>query len=228
MSYYENYKEILDEIQKISSSSDIISVSKKHDFSVVEEAYLSGIRDFGENSIQEGLDKIIRWKEKFSDFVGTEKEARIHHIGPLQKGTLRKLFGNYHSTHGVGSESSLKELFKRSQKEDSTLRYFLQLNLTREESKHGFTKEEWIHLLPRLPEYQSETLVWDGLMTMGPSDGDPGETRKVFRELRGLRDEYAPGKKLSMGMSGDYRIAVEEGSDLVRIGTAIFGKRNYE
>lgn len=224
--YFERYTQIREEAIRISGNPQItlIAVSKRHPYETLRSAYLSGIREFGENSIQEGLGKIESWTKEFSNLTDA---PTFHHIGPVQSGTCRKLFGKFAYTHGVGSISGLKELSKRSRKEKSLLRFFLQANLTGEDSKHGFDSLAIRKLLSEIESYETGQLQFAGLMTMGPSDEDPILTRDVFRELRMLRDELCPGKKLSMGMSGDFRIALEEGSDCIRIGSAIFGERNY-
>ncbi len=221
----DTYRKLLEESIHISGNPkiQIIAVSKTQPFSVLKEAFEEGIRDFGENSIREGLVKIQGFHAALPDFPTSG--PRFHHIGPLQTGTLRKLFGNFASTQGVGSLNALKELLKRSEKEKSRLEYCIQLNLTGEESKHGFAIQEFYQLLETLKERETSQLRLCGLMTMGPSSGDPIETRKVFKTLRKIRDEINTSWKLSMGMSGDYRIALEEGADILRIGSAIFGER---
>ncbi|MCC5813614.1 MAG: YggS family pyridoxal phosphate-dependent enzyme [Leptospira sp.] len=229
MNFYQKYQDISQEISKSQPQKNIliIAVSKKHSYEVFEEAYKQGIRDFGENSIQEGLGKIERWRELNPDIAHTDREPHLHHIGPVQKGSLRKLFGNFVATHGVGSMNNWKELAKRSLKESHLLRCFIQLNLTLEDTKSGFLESEFLENISEIHALCNEKLIWEGLMTMGPSDGDIETTRNVFRKLQQIRNEYIPDKKISMGMTGDYKIAVEEGSDIVRIGTAIFGERKY-
>lgn len=229
MSYIDHYREIQNEISRLYPDRTvcIIAVSKKHSYETFAEAYREGIRDFGENSVQEGLSKIEMWRADNPHLAFTIDEPRIHHIGPVQKGTLRKLFGNFVSTHGVGSLNAWKELSKRSIKEKATLSCFFQLNLTREDTKSGFLSGELLDNREEIQSLTTDRLVHEGFMTMGPSNGDPDTTRQVFREMKEFRDKYFPGKKLSMGMSGDYLTAVGEGSDMVRIGTAIFGERNY-
>lgn len=217
----QNFLRIQHEIEGINSSKKcrIISVSKKQPQKFVRDALNSGIKEFGENKIQEGIEKFLPLKEE-----GFELE--LHHIGPVQTGTLRKLFGVFSFTHGVTSESSLIALLKESEKRKKSIGYFLEANLTDERSKSGFSKDALCEILKRISEYQGEYCFFAGLMTMGPSDGNVTKTREVFRELNSIRNVYCPNAKCSMGMSGDYKIAVEEGSDIVRIGTAIFGQRS--
>ncbi|MGE8722352.1 YggS family pyridoxal phosphate-dependent enzyme [Leptospira terpstrae] len=202
----------------------VIAVSKTKPYEVVREAYLQGIREFGENYIPEAISKFTKLREEFPESEGS---LHLHHIGPVQSGTLRKLFGVFSHTHGVGSISTLKELLKRAEKEKKTIRYLIQTNLTEENTKHGMGFETLRSMKGTLASYQNEYCIWEGFMGMGPSSGDWAETREVFSMLQELRDTYFPEKKLSMGMSGDYELAAELGSDYLRIGSKIFGERNY-
>ncbi|TGL90880.1 YggS family pyridoxal phosphate-dependent enzyme [Leptospira congkakensis] len=207
-----------------NKSPVLIAVSKTKPYEVVREAYLQGIREFGENYIPEAVSKFTKLREEFPEAVTSVK---LHHIGPIQSGTLRKLFGVFSHTHGVGSISSLKELLKRAEKEKKQIRYFIQTNLTEENTKHGMGFETLRSMKDTLTGYQNEFCIWEGFMGMGPSSGDLRETREVFSILAELRNTYYPDKKLSMGMSGDYEIACELGSDYLRVGSKIFGERDY-
>src|SRR5690606_25789844 len=109
----------------------------------------------------------------------------------------------------------------------STIRYFLQINATGESTKHGFSLEEIQKSKDDLQTYQNEFCIWEGFMAMGPSSGDPIETKETFKKINQFRKLVFPDKKLSMGMSGDYELALEEGSNFLRIGSLIFGDRNY-
>lgn len=218
MTLEENWKALKREVYSLNPSVKIIAVSKTKPKEVIEKALSIGIRIFGENRIQEGIQKFLPFRERGIDF-------ELHHIGPLQTGTLKKLFGLFSFTHGVGSISSLQELAKQSEKQKKGLGFFLQVNLTGETQKHGFSFHELLKLLQEIHKYETEFLRWEGLMTMGPSNEDPIQTRKVFSELQKIRKEFCPDKKLSMGMSGDFRIALEEGTDILRIGSRIFGER---
>ncbi|PJZ55804.1 YggS family pyridoxal phosphate-dependent enzyme [Leptospira barantonii] len=222
MGIRERYQEINEELKKLRPANPpvLIAVSKFQPLEKVKEAIEGGVSHFGENRIQEGL-------EKFSSWIGEKNSSLVlHHIGPVQSGTLRKLFSGYSYAHGVGSLATVNELLARAEKEQKQIRYFLQANLTGENSKHGFEKKELIAALEKKESLSNTFCKLEGMMVMGPSDGDPIGTRNVFRELSQIRKDYLPEGKLSMGMSGDYRIAVEEGSDFVRVGSAIFGERN--
>ncbi|WP_165780458.1 YggS family pyridoxal phosphate-dependent enzyme [Leptospira haakeii] len=220
MGVAENYRSIVQELESLKpiGAPTLISVSKFQPKEKVQEAISGGVIHFGENRVQEGI-------EKFSDLGKPEKDFILHHIGPVQSSHIRKYAGLYSFVHGVGSEKILEELRRRMDQDRWKIRYFLQVNLTEEDSKSGFSKEEVLELLRKKETLSSEFCVLEGFMTMGPSSGDSEETRKVFREIANIRKEFLPQGKLSMGMSGDYRIALEEGSDYLRIGTAIFGER---
>ncbi|MBE7410770.1 MAG: YggS family pyridoxal phosphate-dependent enzyme [Leptospiraceae bacterium] len=223
MSYIvENYKKVLEEIHssKSTPSPILIAVSKKQTLESIREAIQGGITIFGENKIQEGIEKFSKLKDEGFDF-------ELHHIGPLQTGNLRKLFGLFSYTHGVTSESSLKELLKEALKRKQPIRYFLEANLTDESSKSGFNRNALVETLKKISTFQNEYCIFEGLMTMGPTNEDPTITRNVFKDLNSIRKDFCPDSKCSMGMSGDYKIAIEEGSNFVRIGTLIFGKRSY-
>nr|WP_306819319.1 YggS family pyridoxal phosphate-dependent enzyme [Leptospira sp. id769339] len=207
----------MESLKKLGTPT-LIAVSKFQPKEKVQEAIAGGVIHFGENRVQEGI-------EKFSDLGKPEKDFILHHIGPVQSSHIRKYAGLYSFVHGVGSQKILQELKRRMDGDRWKIRYFLQVNLTKEDTKSGFSKEEVLVLLQKKETLSSEFCILEGFMTMGPSSGDPEETRKVFQEMAKIRKEFYPQGKLSMGMSGDYRIALEEGSDYLRIGTAIFGER---
>lgn len=223
MGIRENYDHIASELKKIRPENPpvIITVSKKQPVTKIQDALEHGLTIFGENQIKEGI-------EKFTPLFDSFPKIELHHIGPVQTGTLKKLFGIFSYTHGVGSESTLRELVKQSVSRKKKIGYFLQANLTEEDTKSGFERKDLLDVLKRINDFQTEFTFLAGLMTMGPTNEDKTETRRVFAELKKIRDEFCPGKKLSMGMSGDFQIAAEEGTDFVRIGTAIFGERNYQ
>ncbi len=202
----------------------VIAVSKTKPYETIRQAYLEGIRCFGENYIPEAIEKFTKLREEFPE---ANECVSLHHIGPTQSGTIRKLFGVFQFTHGVGSLSTLSELLKRADKEKKLIRYFLQCNLTGEESKHGFSIEEILANRDLLYKSENEFCKWEGFMGMGPSDGNEVGTRLAFQRLSDLRKEHFPEKKLSMGMSGDFEWAMEFGADYLRIGSLIFGERSY-
>lgn len=220
MSVFLQYQKILEEVRNLKpvESPEIIAVSKTKSVELIRKALVSGIHRFGENKISEALQKFNILKDEGHKF-------ELHHIGPVQTGTLRKLFSLFHFTHGIGSLSTLNELVKQSISRKYKIGYFLQVNTTLENAKSGFTELEAIQILKNLKIYDSEYAYFVGLMTMGPSNEDLVQTKQSFQKLNNLKKDYAPSAKLSMGMSGDFLIAVQEGSDFLRIGSAIFGDR---
>ncbi len=195
----------------------LVAVSKTKPIQLVEETISNGQKVFGENKIKEGI-------EKFSD-LKTRENLSLHHLGPVQSGTAKKLFGTFDYTHGVSSLSTLEFLLKESEKQKKLLKYFLQVNLTEEDSKNGFSEEELLPILTKLKSFENEYLLFEGLMTMGPTSEDPVLTRSVFQKLNSIRKSLIPSAKLSMGMSGDYKIALEEETDYIRVGSLLFGSR---
>lgn len=197
----------------------LIAVSKTHPAERITELLRAGHRDFGENRQSEARDKL-----PLVDLTGipADRGPVYHHIGPLQSGAARQISGLFEFAHGASSMSGIAALAKACEKRQDPMRYLIQLNLTQETSKlGGMTESEFCSgSWPSTPG-----LKLTGLMTMGPSDGDLVRTREVFRRLRILRDEFLPGGELSMGMSHDFEIALEEGATMIRIGSLIFGAR---
>lgn len=204
----------------------IIAVSKTHGPEQIRELIECGQRDFGENRQNEARDKfpLVHTAD-----LPPEAQPIYHHIGPLQSGSARQVCGLFDWVHGVGSLSALNALAKANEAQSAKgsgtpIRYLIQVQLTNEASKLGGTTPEELEALisarPRAP-----SLEWRGFMAMGPEAGSPTQIRTVFRSLRQLRDRYCPNGELSMGMSGDWQIAVEEGATMIRLGTALFGSR---
>lgn len=225
MEYGTKYKEILAEIRSLSPATDpiLIAVSKKQPYEVIKQAYNEGIRHFGENYIQEAVEK---FSKLFSEIPESKEQIKLHHIGPLQSGNIKKVVGFFQYVHGVGSLSALKELKKRAEKERQKIYFFIQLNLTNESQKNGIDPTEFLELKDSIRDINSELCQWEGFMVMGPSSGEAKETERVFESASNLRNSFSPKVKLSMGMSGDYLMATRYGSDYLRVGSLIFGERN--
>ena len=201
----------------------LMAVSKFHPLSAVEEAWKQGIRLFGENRVQEGT-------EKFAGFRESRGNAEVHLIGSLQRNKAGKAAGFFDCIQSVDREPLIHELGALTGAREKPLVILLELH-TGEESKAGFPDAGSLYRgVEKVFSYPG--LRAAGLMTMAPFTEDKRSVRGAFRTLRQTRDELEkrfpqPGgwPCLSMGMSGDFEIAVEEGSTLVRIGTAIFGER---
>lgn len=206
----------------------IIAVSKTHGPERIREMLDAGLRDFGENRQNEARDKF-----PLVDLSGLAPDALpvYHHIGPLQSGAARQIPGLFHWVHGASSFSALNSLHKAVRRfaDDGSdasflpLRYLIQVDLTGEASKAGGMAVDEVRNADAFPG--DDVMIFSGFMAMGPEDQDPVRTREVFQRLRELRDEILPGGELSMGMSGDWELAVEEGATMIRIGTALFGTR---
>lgn len=186
----------------------LVAVSKTVSPDLMLRAYELGVRDFGESRLQEAQTKVH----------SLPPDVTWHFIGKLQSNKARKVGGLFSVVHTIESENQLKELAKC----DRTLEGLIEVNIGREPQKAGVFSERLDETVRLLSHYNN--VRFRGLMTIGPETSDPEQSRQVFRELKGLGDKIGAGW-LSMGMSGDYVVAVQEGSTHVRIGSALFGER---
>ena len=197
---------------------ELVAVTKTHGPEVVRAAYDAGQRIFGENRVQELLAKAPE----------LPASARWHHIGHLQTNKVRKLLPHCELIHGVDSLALAREIDRIAGDLGVFPRVLLQVNPAREQTKFGVPVEE---VLPALREMaRLSRLSVEGLMAIPPPVKDPEESRPLFRVLRALRENCEqemgiPLPVLSMGMSGDFEVAIEEGATLVRVGSALFGSR---
>lgn len=200
----------------------LVGISKTHPPEAIRAAHAAGLRDFGENKVQEAVSKI----EALADLRAVG--LRWHLVGHLQSNKARRaaeLFGRIHSVDSAGLAARLD---RGAAEAGTVVSVLVQVELAGQESKSGLSESA---LLPALESMRGlSRLRVDGLMTMPPYADDPEAVRPVFRRLRALRDFAAErgllqGRELSMGMSHDCEVAVEEGATLVRVGTAIFGER---
>ena len=193
----------------------LVAVSKTHPADILREAIAAGVRVFGENKVQEGESKIVE--------LGRDA-AEWHLIGHLQSNKARKAVQLFDVIHSVDSLEIAKRLERICAEEGrESLSILVQVDLAGEETKSGIAETD----LPALLEFLHgcKHLNLDGLMVLPPFFEDPEVTRPYFRRLRELRDQLIPGGHLSMGMSHDFEVAIEEGATMVRVGTAIFGER---
>lgn len=203
-------------------SVTLIGVTKVFPVEYAEAAAMSGLKDLGENRVQELVPKI----ERFSS-LGID--ANWHLIGTLQKNKVKYIIGKNYLIHSVNSVELAEEISKRSVSNNVTSCILLQANVSGEESKHGFAPHELKPAIDKICNLPSINIC--GLMTMAPIETYEGEAREVFAKTRVIFEdlkEYTgleSWKVLSMGMSQDYKSAILEGSTHVRIGTAIFGNR---
>lgn len=197
-----NYLEI---VKQIPANVSLIVVSKTASVEAIRQVYDLGCLDFGENRVQDALAK--------RDVL--PKDIRWHFIGTLQKNKVKKVVGHFALIHSVDSVELAEEISKHKVPTD----ILLQVNTSGEASKQGFTPDDLVKNLSSIQQLPYITVK--GLMTMAPLTEDKEVIRKCFRDLRILRDRFGL-QELSMGMSHDYQIAIEEGATMVRIGTAIF------
>ena len=206
-------------------SCALIAVSKTKPLEDLREAYEAGIRDFGENKVQE-----IQTKQP-----EMPADTRWHMIGHLQSNKIKYIAPFVHLIHGVDSFKLLKEIDKVGKKINRAIPVLLQMHIAMEESKFGFDRAELEEMLTSAEFTNLSHVKIDGLMGMATFTENQEQIRQEFRGLKQLFDElksrnlpdFMKMTELSMGMSGDYQIAQEEGSTMVRIGSAIFGARNY-
>ena len=199
----------------------LLAVSKTFPASDVLEAYNAGQREFGENRVQELEQKVPALPE---DIVW-------HLIGHLQSNKAAKAAELADWVHSVDSVKLVNKLSDAAQKAGKTLKILLEVNVSGEESKYGIRTKEDLYQVAEAA-IAAPAIEWKGLMTMAPAAAEGEELKQVFAGLRQMRDEleqkYSVSlPELSMGMSGDYPAAIAEGATIVRIGTAIFGGRDY-
>ncbi|MBA2494529.1 MAG: YggS family pyridoxal phosphate-dependent enzyme [Acidobacteria bacterium] len=219
----ENLVKVQDKIKqaarKVGRNSDkikLVAVSKTHPNEILRAAIEAGAKVFGENKVQEAEGKI--------EEIGREN-AEWHLIGHLQKNKARRavqLFDVIQTLDSVALAERLERICKEQKRE--SLSVLAQIDLANEATKNGISEKD----LPSLVKFLQtcECLKFDGLMIIPPYFEDAEKVRPFFRRLREIRDDILPNGELSMGMSHDFQVAIEEGATLVRVGTAIFGERN--
>ncbi len=190
----------------------VIAVSKTQPLSSLEQVYNVGCREFGENRVPEFLEKSAH------RFQG-HGPVHWHFIGPLQKNKVSKIIGKTTLVHSVDSVELARKISASSEEANTVTRVLIQVNTSGEHSKQGFTPEEFKTQLHDLKQLAGISI--EGLMTMAPLTDNETRVRRAFSDLRKLRDD-AGLVELSMGMSNDYKIAIEEGSTMIRIGSKIF------
>lgn len=210
-------KEAAEKSERNADEIKLIAVSKTHPVSVLQAAIAAGANVLGENKVQEAEGKIPE--------IGREK-AEWHLIGHLQSNKARKavkLFDVIHTLDSIELAGRLERICVEEKREN--LSVLIQVDLAGEETKSGILEKD----LPELIEFlqNCKCLKLAGFMILPPFFEDAEKTRPFFRKLREIRDEILPDGELSMGMSNDFEVAIEEGATLVRVGTAIFGEREH-
>ncbi len=200
-----------------ASDVSLMAVSKVHPVEAILEAHEAGLRLFGENRVQE-------WQQK-APVAAALPGLRMHLIGPLQSNKTGKAAELFDAIDTVDSLKIAQRLDAAAEALGKTLPIHIEVKLSHEESKHGIAPEELPALLAAVGALEHVKPV--GLMTVPPWSEDAEAARPYFQTLRRLRDLHLPEGGLSMGMSGDFAVAIAEGSTSVRIGTALFGRRVY-
>lgn len=199
----------------------LVAVSKTKPDTDLEEAYEAGQRIFGENKVQEMVEK---WER-------LPKDIEWHMIGHLQRNKVKYIVDFVSLIHGVDSLKLLKEINKRAKKSNRIVNCLFQIHIAEEDTKFGLDRPELLEIVGSSEFAKLHNINIVGLMGMATFTDNSNQIRKEFKNLKSLFEELKTQlpsvATLSMGMSGDYQIAIEEGSTMVRIGSSIFGERNY-
>ncbi len=216
---------IIEACKRVGRESDevtLIAVSKTKPVGMLQEIYDAGVRTFGENKVQEMMDKEAVMPQ----------DIKWHMIGHLQRNKVKYLMGKTALIHSVDSIRLAEEISSQSVKNQVETNILIEVNIAEEESKFGISKEEVIQLVTDISKLPNIHIK--GLMTIAPFVDDPEDNRKYFKEIKQLSVDIknknidnVSMEILSMGMTGDYMVAIEEGATMVRVGTGIFGERNY-
>ena len=218
----ENIKKACEKVGRDVNEVTLIAVSKTKPYTAIEEALPTGVRDYGENKVQELCDK----------YEILPKDIKWHMIGHLQRNKVKYLVGKVFLIHSVDSIRLAEQIEKEYAKADEIANILIEVNMAQEESKFGITSEETEQVDREIAKFPHIRIK--GLMTIAPYTDNPESNRVYFRNMKKLSVDIenknidnVSMSVLSMGMTGDYQVAVEEGATLVRVGTGIFGERNY-
>ena len=226
----ENIRQVREKIRKACTASNrkeedvtLIAVSKTKPVAMLQEAYMHGCRHFGENKVQELVEK----------YECMPKDIKWHMIGHLQRNKVKYIVDKVYLIHSVDSLRLAEEISKEAGKKGVTSHILIEVNIAAEETKFGTTKEDAIRLVKEIAALPS--IQVEGLMTIAPYVENPEKNREYFADLYELSVDIMHENidninmdVLSMGMTGDYEVAVEEGATYVRVGTGIFGERHYD
>ena len=224
----ENLKRVREEIEKSREHSvtgeevKLIAVTKTHGVDAIEEAIKLGVTDIGENKVQELSEKM--------DIIGDK--VRYHMIGNLQSNKVKYIYRDVALIHSLDRLSLAKEIEKRAEQTDHIVPCLVQVNIGDEASKGGLAYDGVLPFLESILDY--EHIKVEGLMAIAPNVEDEAYLRKLFRKMFALKEDIERRRyegvhmnHLSMGMSNDFTIAIDEGANMVRVGSRIFGKRHY-
>lgn len=225
----DNYNKIKEEVIQTAVKAGrnpedvtLIAVSKTKPLADIEELIRIGVLDFGENKVQELCDK----------YENVSKPVRFHQIGHLQTNKVKYVVDKAYMIHSLDSLKLAKEIEKEAAKKNLIAQVLIEVNVAEEDSKFGLKLQEVIPFLKEIKDFSH--IHVNGLMTIAPFVDDPEDNRKYFRALKQLsldiiceNIDNIDMNVLSMGMTNDFKVAIEEGATMVRVGTAIFGQRNY-
>ena len=225
-----NLQEVEKNIQKACEKANrsrdeitLIAVSKTKPVSMLKEVYDLGVRDFGENKVQELAEK----------YTKMPSDMTWHLIGHLQRNKVKQVIDKATLIHSVDSIRLAETIENEAAKKDIVVSVLLEVNIAEEESKYGFKADEVLSAVEHIATFQHIRIK--GLMTIAPFVENPEENRTVFSRLQKLSVDIAQKNIdnvsvniLSMGMTNDYQVAIEEGATMIRVGTGIFGKRDYQ
>ncbi len=225
----DNYNKIKEEVIQTAVKAGrnpedvtLIAVSKTKPLADIEELIRIGVVDFGENKVQELCDK----------YENVSKPVRFHQIGHLQTNKVKYVVDKAYMIHSLDSLKLAKEIEKEAAKKNVIAQVLIEVNVAEEDSKFGLKLQEVIPFLKEIKDFSH--IHVNGLMTIAPFVDDPEDNRKYFRALKQLsldiiceNIDNIDMNVLSMGMTNDFKVAIEEGATMVRVGTAIFGQRNY-
>lgn len=219
---HKNIREACTSAGRSADEVTLIAVSKTKPVELLMEAYDAGERVFGENKVQEIMDKYDRMPS----------DVKWHMIGHLQRNKVKYIIDKVAMIHSVDSLRLAQTIEQEAAKKDICIPILVEVNVAEEESKFGFHMNEVIPFLEEVSGFSHLKVM--GLMTIAPFVDDPEENRDIFRKLKKLSVDIETKNinnitmsVLSMGMTGDYQVAIEEGATMVRVGTGIFGARNY-
>ncbi len=230
MSIKENISNIMNDISQVTEKNGysngnvtLIAVTKTRSIDEVNEAIRDGATDIGENKVQE-------IEAKYDNIQG---DVRLHMIGHLQTNKVKCIIDKVDLIHSLDRLSLAKEIQKRAEQNDLVSEVLIQVNVAEEESKFGLKLEQAIPFIESLADYKNIRVK--GLMTIAPHQDNIDDVRPIFKSLKQLFEEikeknyeHVDMEYLSMGMTNDYKIALEEGANIIRVGTGIFGERVYK
>ena len=217
-----NIEEACKKVNRDPNEVTLIAVSKTKPVEMLKEAYEAGARVFGENKVQEIVDK----------YDQMPSDVKWHLIGHLQRNKVKYIVDKVAMIHSVDSLRLAETIEKEAEKKNVVVPILIEVNVAEEESKFGLKPEEVLSFIEQIADFSHIQIK--GLMTIAPYVENAEENREIFRELKKLSVDIAAKNinnvtmsVLSMGMTGDYMVAVQEGATMVRVGTGIFGARNY-